>query len=205
MDHVSHLVTTYGYVLIFILVFLDQAAISIPSPPFVAVMGVLASSGRFNIWFAFVVVLAAAMVADCLWFRIGLSTSRLHRPLRSNQWSEHFPKIANLVRRGVVGAILTVKFSLLPSALVPFAAGSTRLPARQFLYMAAVGNLAWTVAFLIGGFTAGYAILTLLGHRGVLNATLACCLSLILPSALHSGRQILARIRRSRTLCVTGD
>jgi len=75
MDHVSHLVTTYGYVLVFMVVFLDQAAISIPSPPFVTAMGVLASSGRFNIWSAFVVVLVAALVADCLWSRIGLSTS----------------------------------------------------------------------------------------------------------------------------------
>lgn len=197
MDHPLHLVTTYGYVLIFILVFLDQAAISIPSPPFVTAMGVLASSGRFNIWSAFVAVLAAAFVADCLWFRIGLSTSGLHRLPRSKQWTEHFPKIANLVRRGVVGAILTVKFSLLPSALVPFAAGSTRLPAQQFLYMATVGNLAWTVAFLIGGFTAGYAVLTFLDHRGVLIASLACCLLLVLPPALHWGRQILARLRNS--------
>jgi undecaprenyl-diphosphatase len=204
MDYVSHIVTTHGYVLIFILVFLDQAAVSIPSPPFVTAMGVLASRGRFNIWFAFLVVLAAAMVADCLWFRIGLSTLRLHRPIHSKRWNEHIPKIANLVRRGVVGAILSVKFSLLPSALVPFAAGSTRLPAQQFLYMVAVGNLAWTVAFLIGGFTAGYAVLTFFGHRGVLNVTLACCLCLILPAALHSGRQILARLRRCRTLSVTG-
>jgi membrane protein DedA with SNARE-associated domain len=46
MDHVSHLVLTYGYVLIFALVFLDQAAVSIPSPPFVTAMGVLSASGR---------------------------------------------------------------------------------------------------------------------------------------------------------------
>ena len=189
MEHVSRLVLTYGYLLIFALVFLDQAAVSSPSPPFVTAMGVLASSGRFNISLAFVVVFAAAFVADCLWFRIGLSAaSRSFGPASSRHWNEQFPKIVNLVRRGVLGAILSVKFSLLPSALVPLAAGSTRLPTRRFLYMAGVGNLAWTAAYLIGGFTAGYAIINVLGRKGVLVlATLACGLLVVLPSALQLG------------------
>ena len=183
MDHVSHLVLTHGYLLIFALVFLDQAAVSIPSPPFVTAMGVLASNGRFSISLAFLVVFTAAFVADCVWFRIGVSAAhRFSKPARSRHWNEHFPKVVDLVRRGVIGAILSVKFSLLPSALVPFAAGSTQLTTRRFLYMAGVGNLAWTTAFLIGGFTAGYAIMNVLGRTGVLiTATIACCFLLTLP------------------------
>ena len=55
-------------------------------------------------------------------------------------------------------------------------------------------------SFYVDGMT---AVLTFFGHRGVLKATLACCLLLILP--LHSGRQILARLNRTRPLCITGD
>lgn len=189
MEHVSHLVVTHGYLLIFALVFLDQAAVSIPSPPFVTAMGVLASNGRFNIGLAFVVVFAAAFVADCLWFRIGLSaSSRFCTPARFRHWNEQFPKLVNLVRRGAVGAILSVKFSLLPSALVPLAAGTARLTTGRFLYMATTGNLAWTAGYLMGGFTAGYAIMNVLGRRSVLvAATVACCLLLLLPSALQWG------------------
>ena len=187
MEHISHLVLTYGYVLIFALVFLDQAAVSIPAPPFVVATGVLASNGRFNILSAFLVVFVAGFVADCVWFRIGMSAAhKFSKPTRSRHWNEHFPKVVNLVRRGVIGAILSVKFSLLPSALVPFAAGSTQVTPRRFLYMAGVGNLAWTTAFLIGGFTAGYAIMNVLGRRSLLvEATAACCLVLILPVAFQ--------------------
>lgn len=187
MDHVSHLVLTYGYVLIFALVFLDQAAVSIPSPPFVTAMGVLSASGRFNIWSALLVVFGAGFLADCLWFRIGLSAaSRSSRPASSRRWDQQFPKIVNPVRRGVLGAMLSVKFSLLPSALVPLAAGSTKMATRRFLYVAVLGNLAWTAAYLMGGFTAGYGIMNVLGPRSVLiAATLACCLLLIVPSALQ--------------------
>jgi membrane protein DedA with SNARE-associated domain len=199
MDHVFHLVVTYGYVLIFILVFLDHAAVSVPSPPFVTAMGVLASSGRFDICSAFVVVLVAAFLADCLWFRVGLSAAGgFLGLLRSRHWNEHFPKIVSLVRRGVLVAILSVKFSLLPSALVPFAAGSTRLTTRRFLCMAAVGNLAWTAVYLMGGFTAGHAVMNVMGRRSVLiGATLAGCLLLVLPAALQ-WMSVQVRQRRDR-------
>ena len=60
MEYVLHVALKHGYLLIFALVLLDQAAVSIPSPPFVTAMGVLASRGRFNIWLAFVVVFSAA-------------------------------------------------------------------------------------------------------------------------------------------------
>jgi membrane protein DedA with SNARE-associated domain len=150
-------------------------------------MGVLASSGRFNICFAFAVVFGAALLADCLWFRVGLSAANgWFRRLCSTHWNERFPKIAGLVCRGLLGTIFTAKFSLLPSALVPLAAGSTRLSARRFLYTAAVGNGAFTVVYLVGGFAAGYASMSVLGHGSVLvAATLACCLLMVLPAAIQ--------------------
>ena len=71
--------------------------------------------------------------------------------------------------------------------------------------MAAVGNLAWTVAFLIGGFTAGYAVLTFLGDWGVLNATFACCLLLILPSRPSLGAPIIGSAPWKPDLCASPE
>jgi membrane protein DedA with SNARE-associated domain len=185
------LALTYGYLLIFAVVFLEQAAPSIPSPPFVTAMGVFASRGSFNISLAFVVVFSAAFVADCLWFRIDClpRTGPLDRRAPGILTSSFF-MIVNLDRRGVLGAILSVKFSLLPSAMVPLAAGSTRLTTRRFLYMAGVGNLAWTAAYLIGGFHAGYAITNVLGCKGLLVLVTLCGLLLVLPSALRLGTNV---------------
>lgn len=186
MDHVSHLVLTYGYLLIFALVFFDQVAVSIPSPPFVTAMGVLSASGQFSIWAAFGVIFAAAFLADCFWFRVGLGTDAIScRSQRFKRWNERLAKAVNIVRRGILGPMLTVKFSLLPSALVPFAAGLTRLSGNRFLYIAAIGNAIFTAAYLIGGFIAGYAVLKFFGHRGALLATVGCCLLLILPAGVQ--------------------
>lgn len=166
-------------------------------------MGVLASSGRFNISFAFAVVFAAALLADCLWFHVGLSAANgCSRRLCGKPWNERFPKMASFVCRGLLGAIFIAKFSLLPSALVPLAAGSTQLSARRFLYMAALGNRAFTVVYLVGGSAAAYASVNVLGHGSVLTAaTLACCLLMVLPAAIEWAsaqlRQALDRFRQS--------
>jgi membrane protein DedA with SNARE-associated domain len=192
MDHVSNLIIIHGYVLIFAVVFLDQAAISMPSPPFVTAMGALASTGRFNIWSAFIIVFVAALLSDYMWFRIGLSiASRPHKVACSKQWTEQqFPKIRNLLRRGVLAAIVTVKFSLVPSALVPLAIGSAGVTTRRFIYSAAVSNLTWTAAYLIAGFAGGYAIVNLLCARTVL---VTCTLVFALLLTIYGFRKFRTR------------
>jgi len=179
-------VETYGYLLVFVVVFLDQAAISIPSPPFVTAIGILASGGRFNLFTAFLVVMAAGLLADCLWFRIGGRTANgFLKRFRSRLWDKHFPKAAKLVSRSLPQSMLTVKFSLLPSALAPLAAGTTQLPAHKFVYTAVAANLAWTGVFMIGGFTAGEVCLKIIGNSGAAIATVLCCSMLFVPPAIR--------------------
>jgi membrane protein DedA with SNARE-associated domain len=187
MEHLLHVVLKHGYVLIFIVVLLDQAAVSIPSPPFVTGMGVLASSGRFNIYVAFAVVFTAAFIADWLWFRIGASVGRsLYERRRSRHWNEKSSRIACFTGRGMFGAVLGVKFSLLPSLLVPLASGSTGSPTRRFLYNAACGNLAWTGAYLLGGFIAGYSVMNTMSHTSVVViASLSSFLIPVILSVFH--------------------
>jgi membrane protein DedA with SNARE-associated domain len=180
MEHVLQVVLKHGYLLIFALVLLDQAAVSIPSPPFVTAMGVLASRGRFNIWLAFAVVFSAAFLADWLWFRIGLSVRKsLSGRARSRHWIDRFPKIVSPAHWGLPGAVLGVKFSLLPSALVPLTAGSTGLTTRRFVFLAAIGNSAWATAYLVGGFIAGCAIINSLGRGGAVLIVVSFALCLL--------------------------
>lgn len=188
MEHITHLVTAYGYLIVFAVVFLDQAAVSIPSPPFVAAMGLLASNGRFNIYSALGVVLAGALLADSIWYLIGGSKRHvLHRLLRRKNWEHKHAKGLPLLRGGILGALLTVKFSLIPTALVPFFAGSTQLPRREFFFGAVISNLAWSAVFLAAGFTTGYGHSNFLLHsnQGLFVAASACCLLILAPTAFQ--------------------
>ena len=154
MNHILELVTSYGYVIVFVAVFLDQASISVPSPPIVAAIGVLSASGRFNVWTALLVALLAACLADSLWYAIGTSppNSRLISRLIPKKLKPKAASIPTFLARGMLGGLLSVKFSLCPSSIVPYFAGSTRFPARRFFLFQAVANFVWSSVFLFGGF-----------------------------------------------------
>jgi membrane-associated protein len=153
MNHAFELVTSYGYIIVFLAVFLDQAIISAPSPPFIAALGVLSASGRFNLWFALLVVFGAACLADALWYAIGKSQhNRVTSKLIPKQLGAKAAPIAKFLARGVLGGLLAVKFSLFPSSIVPFFAGSTRFSLGRFLLFQAIANLVWSSIFLFGGF-----------------------------------------------------
>jgi membrane-associated protein len=153
MNHAFELVTSYGYIIVFLAVFLDQAIISVPSPPIIAAIGALSAGGHFNLWFALLVVFGAACLADSLWYAMGKSQhTRLTSKLIPKQLSAKATPIAKFLARGMLGGLLAVKFSLVPSLIVPFFAGSTRFALGRFLLFQAVANLVWSSTFLFGGF-----------------------------------------------------
>jgi membrane protein DedA with SNARE-associated domain len=153
MNHAFELVISHGYIIVFLAVFLDQAIISAPSPPFIAAIGVLSASGRFNLWVALLVVFGAACLSDSLWYAIGKSQhSRATSKLIPKQLSTKAAPIARFVARGMLGGLLAVKFSLFPSSIVPFFAGSTRFSLGRFLLFQAIANFVWGSIFLFGGF-----------------------------------------------------
>ena len=172
MNHAFELVTSYGYVIVFLAVFLDQASVSLPSPPVIAAIGALAASGRFNLWFALLVVLAAGCLADSLWFSIGKSEAnsrlkskliRLVSKLIPKQLSTKTAPIPKFLARGMLCALLAVKFSLFPSSMVPYFAGSTQFSPRRFFLFQAIANLVWSSIFLFGGFLSVHTSLHALG------------------------------------------
>lgn len=153
MNHIFELVTSYGYIIVFLAVFFDQAIISAPAPPFIAAMGVLSASGRFNLWFALLVVFGAACLADSLWYAMGKSQhSRFTSKLIPKRVSAKATPTAKFLAKGMLGGLLAVKFSLLPSSIVPFFAGSTRFSLRRFVLFQAIANLVWGSILLFGGF-----------------------------------------------------
>lgn len=168
MNQAFELVTSYGYVIVFLAVFLDQAIISAPSPPFIAAIGVLSASGHFNLWFSLLVVFGAACLADSLWYAMGKSRqSRFTLKLVPKKLSTKAAPIAKLLARGMLGGLLAVKFSLFPSSIVPFFAGSTRFSLARFLLFQAIANLAWSSIFLFAGFLSADG--TLRGLRKVIS------------------------------------
>lgn len=60
-----------GYAILFLAVFAEQVGLPLPSAPVIIAAGALAGSGRMSMAAAFAVVLAAALLADSIWYVLG--------------------------------------------------------------------------------------------------------------------------------------
>ena len=68
MQLLTHLIETYGLLLIFAVVLLDEIGLPIPSLPALVAAGAVAASGHFPLAAVIGAALAGALVADLLWY-----------------------------------------------------------------------------------------------------------------------------------------
>jgi membrane protein DedA with SNARE-associated domain len=111
------------------------------------------------------IVLGAACLSDALWYRVGQSkrASGVLERFGSKKAAQGSEWTIKLLKYGMLGGLLTGKFSPLPSSLVPFVAGTTRFPGARFLVLATAANVVWTSVFFFGGFLGGTAAARFLG------------------------------------------
>jgi len=61
----------YGYLLLFLVIFLDQIGLPLPSLPVILAAGALAGSGEMNVWLVVLVTFLACVPADFCWYQLG--------------------------------------------------------------------------------------------------------------------------------------
>jgi len=165
MNTTAEFVIRHGYALLFVWVLAEQAALPIPSVPLLLVCGALVKSGHMH-WAAVLGIgLAACLIADSAWFRIG--RSRGGRVLRflcrmALEPDSCVSQTENGLARYGVGILLVAKFIPGMNALAAPLAGSGGTNWIQFLLFDAAGAALW-----IGGWgAAGYVFGTQLDEIG---------------------------------------
>src|SRR5690349_23946134 len=71
MSETVRFVVQHGYVLLFCWLFVEQAALPVPSIPLLLACGALARDGRLNPALVLGSGLAACLIADSIWFHAG--------------------------------------------------------------------------------------------------------------------------------------
>src|SRR5438477_5830788 len=71
MSETIEFVVRHGYLLLFFWLLAEQAALPIPSVPLLLVSGALTRTGQLKFFSVIVYALAACLIADNAWFRIG--------------------------------------------------------------------------------------------------------------------------------------
>jgi membrane protein DedA with SNARE-associated domain len=144
-DSLSGLVLAHGYLVVFLAVVLDCAALPVPGELLLLTIGGLAFRGHLDPVWAIAVAVAAVVVADGISYWAGrLGGQRvLARVGLSHRWT---PGAKTLVfGRFVIGARVVV---------APMA-GARQLPYAQFAACDALGALLWSTAYVLVGFGAG--------------------------------------------------
>jgi membrane protein DedA with SNARE-associated domain len=163
--NVDHLVQTFGYPLLFVLVMSESGGVPIPGETALIASAVLASQGKLQIEAVIAIAAAAAIVGDNIGYLIGRKGGRwaLERPgafhrqrlevLRVGEpfFEVHGPK-----------AVFFGRFVLGLRVWASWLAGATRMHWRSFVLWNALGGVTWACAIgLIAyflGHSAGNAI-----------------------------------------------
>jgi membrane protein DedA with SNARE-associated domain len=149
-----------AYLVLFAWVFAEQVGFPIPAVPVLLAAGALAAADKLNLAALVTVGVAAAVLADYLWYRAGSFRSEMvGQFLRRHPDSRILRTAEGLVRRYGARSLVFAKFVPGLSLAAPPLTGISGLGEAEFLLFDAVGALIWTAGFIGIGYLCNSGVL----------------------------------------------
>ncbi len=154
MELPTHILLTYGYLLLFAWVLVEQLGIPLPATPMLLAAGALTAQHEFSFPLAFLAGLAAALAADSTWFHIGRRYG--HHVLRLLCKLSMEPTVCVRRTEDSFGRRrrVTLMFAKFVPGLATMAApvaGQYGMGYWQFLLYDAIGGILWLGTLLAAG------------------------------------------------------
>ncbi len=157
----SHILLTYGYLLLFSWVLIEQFGIPLPATPVLLAAGWLSAEHQMNYGAVFVAGLLACLTADTSWFLIGrryghhvlriLCKLSMEPTICVRRTQDSFGR-----RRGVM--LMFAKFVPGLATLAAPVAGENGMSLGSFLFFDGIGATLWLTALLMTGRLFGDAL-----------------------------------------------
>jgi membrane protein DedA with SNARE-associated domain len=164
LDYILDLVARLGhwsYLIIFVAAALECAAffgLLIPGESLMLASGFFAHQGLLELDAVFVVGILGAIVGDNIGYQLGCRLGRewlLRHAGRFGLRPRRLAKAEAFFARHGAKAVFFGRFVGFARALVPFVAGTSRMPYRQFLLYNAIGAVLWTIGCVLLGYFLG--------------------------------------------------
>jgi membrane protein DedA with SNARE-associated domain len=154
MSDLLEFLIRHGYLILFGVVFLEQAGLPVASVPVLLGIGALSADGRFSLALALLVTLLACLPADTIWYELG--RRRGYRVLRflchiSLEPDTCVERTTGSFKRYGMGTLVVAKFVPGLSAVATPMAGLLNTRRALFLLLDCVGAALWGGVYLTLG------------------------------------------------------
>jgi len=154
LPHIPH----YGYVLVFIVVFLNNLGVPLPGETILLGAGFVLGKTADSLWEPAVAGMAACFLGGACAFGLGRRLGHgglgkirwLHLTPQRMKWPEQFFK-----RHGAKTVFIARFVFLFPPVLVNLLAGMAKIQWRTFLFYNVTGSAAYSTAYILIGYFFG--------------------------------------------------
>jgi membrane protein DedA with SNARE-associated domain len=194
--NVSHLVETFGYPLLLLVVMAESGGVPVPGETGLITAGVLASGGKLQIELVIATAAAGAIVGDNIGYLIGRRGGRwlLERPGRfHSQRTQALQNGEVFFKRHGPKAVFLGRFVLGLRVWASWLAGATHMRWRSFVFWNALGGICWATAIGLLAYFLGHAAGNAIEAFGIygLVAVLIAVGGIVLAHRRHQ-RQVAA-------------
>jgi membrane protein DedA with SNARE-associated domain len=175
----SDLFARYGYAVVFIGVFLENAGAPVPGETMLLAGAALARYGSLRLPIVIAVAIAGATLGDNLGFFIGRRGGRAlveRYGAMLGMTSTRLAKFDEFFERHGPRTVFIARFITGLRVLGALLAGASRLSWSRFLVFNALGAVVWATTFGVVGYALGYSWLTLeqwIGRSGMILLAVA--------------------------------
>lgn len=153
---ITHLLSKYGYLAIFVGTFLEGETILV-------LAGYAAHRGYLSLGWVIAAAFAGSLAGDQLYFHLGRSHGQ--RLLNKHpSWASRMAKVQGHLQRHATPYTVSFRFFYGLRTVSPIAIGLTNVSGLRFLILNTCGAAVWAVAFGGAGYVFGAGIETLLGN-----------------------------------------
>jgi membrane-associated protein len=161
--HLGEIIQTFGnwsYLLLFVIVFAETGLVVTPFLPgdsLLFVVGTFAARGSFDLVWAFVVLVVAAIVGDTVNYAIGKYFGNRILQKGGGRFfkKEHVERTHAFFERHGGKTIILARFVPIIRTFAPFVAGIGGMDYRKFVIYNITGAFLWVAIFLFGGYFFG--------------------------------------------------
>jgi membrane protein DedA with SNARE-associated domain len=155
MNDMSPFLMSHAGFAIFATIFAEQIGVPLPAAPVLVAAGALAADGALNPGLALGVTLAGCVLADAIWYYVGVRGGRklvrlLCRFLIGDD--SHVEQAQRFFAKYGMWAVAGAKFVPGLSLLMPALSGAFRIGTARFMWFDALGSLLYGACYLGLGF-----------------------------------------------------